>query len=194
MVSVIVVFAISNSKEEEKEICSPSYTNEHMKQYNRLYPDTICGDNPIYEFNLCNPSQSIELICDESFMIQDCTEYEKYLIYGNNPPLNDYVELAKKMEIEHQCSGICNVCPHYIYNDCTEQYINHKSCDEFVIEALKEFDKDLSNILNYIDVAVYIGSISIICGVISVIILIFMISACCTKRTVKQLRTNSEPE
>lgn len=109
-----------DSKENDiKDICDGKYGSNWLENIQRVYPKTICNseDTPQYTVTQCG-IYGTDHICETKTNINDCSMDEKILIYKNNEPPKIYMDLAKYLEKEQGCAGICNKCPHPMYSDC----------------------------------------------------------------------------
>jgi len=124
-------------------ICKSNNTSGWIGEFNSLYPTSVCdATNPKieigYEMSACTAGKddSLHSICFDAVNLQGCSEFEKHKIYGDNQPSLIYIEIAKYLEEEYKCAGLCNVCPHFMYTNCNEGTVK-EGCDDILLDLIK---------------------------------------------------------
>lgn len=121
------------------DVCDSTYTSGWIAEFNSLYPSTVCHTTePTLHLAKCQydyaPGQNST--CPEAIQLQQCLPYEKFEIYGDNEPSLIYIEIAKYLEEEYECAGLCNVCPHFMYTDCNQGTVT-EGCDDILLDLIK---------------------------------------------------------
>lgn len=139
MCSVRSCVIVETKKKEMNKMCGASYSSGWIAQFNSLYPFTVCDTTkPEIHMAKCNveydPLQILR--CFNAVTLPECDGYEKDLIYNDNHPSLIYIEIAKYLEEEYDCAGLCNVCPHFMYTDCNRGPVK-EGCDEILFDLIK---------------------------------------------------------
>jgi len=81
------------------------------------------------------PAGSDSSFCCDKVSIDQCEEKYKEKIYKDNIPSQIYIDLAKYLEKEKKCAGICKKCPHLMYTNCNSR-TNPPLCDDEITKYI----------------------------------------------------------
>eukprot|EP00826_Nyctotherus_ovalis_P000146 TRINITY_DN0_c175_g1_i11.p2 TRINITY_DN0_c175_g1~~TRINITY_DN0_c175_g1_i11.p2 ORF type:complete len:275 (+),score=62.57 TRINITY_DN0_c175_g1_i11:33-857(+) len=170
---VVVQVKLGDKKDDVDKICKEVKDSDWLKEIRWMYPKSFCpdtGGSYTVQFAECKALPgSPPSICNGKVKIQDCTDTEKQQIYGANEiPGSTYVKLARYLEDEEGCVGICTSCPYNLYTDCKNSPRKTKSCDEVIVDLIKD----------YVGV---VAGVSAAATVIGCFIIISLFCMCCHK-------------
>lgn len=134
----IAIQSILGSKKSDLDkICEDAKQSGWLDDIKMVYPDSICGETPTFYLPKCYPNApATSHVCSNGIKLQECNDGDKDKIYGvDKHPTKVYVELAKYLEEEQNCMGICTMCPYLMYTDCNKDK-NAKSCDKVLIDLI----------------------------------------------------------
>ena len=150
VVWLLMQLAIGSKGSDANEMCDGMSTSIVFSGLSPAYPKEFCpksesGSNT-YHLKDCPTDKTFgpnEKICEGFNNVIDCY----------NSPTNDllkakyilpsliFVELAKYLEKEKKCAGICNKCPYFLYTNCNDG--NYPpTCDD---EISSLFNSKLTN-------------------------------------------------
>lgn len=141
-----------------------------------VYPKTICNEGNTYDYGVTScGSRDKSPICSDSVRIDECSDKDKSRIFRNGMPPQIYIDLANYLERKEGCAGICNICPHPMYSDCSEGNFL-PTCETKLADIMK------SNLLiKLIENAGILTGISITGFIIGLVVINVLFCLCCHK-------------
>eukprot|EP00826_Nyctotherus_ovalis_P029972 TRINITY_DN2377_c0_g3_i4.p1 TRINITY_DN2377_c0_g3~~TRINITY_DN2377_c0_g3_i4.p1 ORF type:complete len:274 (+),score=60.69 TRINITY_DN2377_c0_g3_i4:125-946(+) len=169
VVWVVAQLMQSSRESDVKDICTIGFASAWLGDLQRVYPKTVCGgvDAKKYGVTTCGVSGTSGLLCNDKSSIDQCSKEDKEKIYDESEPPQIYIDLAKYLEEKQECAGICNICPHPMYTDCTAHTL------------LPTCESKLASIIS--DNAKIITGVSMAGVVIGLFIIIALFCLCCHK-------------
>ncbi len=154
-------------QDDVDEMCKKTDTSEWIKKFQNVYPESFCSPIPSVRVTSCMPMPQY---CGSAKNLQDCAESDKSSIFPSGVPLKAFFDLAKYLETEYKCTGICDRrCSKYLYSDCSRTDMEAETCDRKLIDVIKKN-------------AATIGGISGVCALIGCFLIMSLICLCYNKQ------------
>eukprot|EP00831_Metopus_contortus_P042458 TRINITY_DN3364_c0_g1_i1.p1 TRINITY_DN3364_c0_g1~~TRINITY_DN3364_c0_g1_i1.p1 ORF type:complete len:290 (+),score=52.07 TRINITY_DN3364_c0_g1_i1:169-1038(+) len=167
----IATQVITAKKQTDMDEACTDGSETWVQEFKKVFPDKLCSPTASPTIGVFSSAcLKDSCVCTTATKIQDCSDADKLVIFGNDKPEEVYFDLMKVLETNFKCTGYCSIycIDKYYYSDKTKTNYENIRCDKALVDLIKEQ-------------AGIIGGVSGACAVVGIVVILSLFCLCCNK-------------